>query len=154
MISSSLVGALSPVNCKGLHQGWKQMPTHLLLILHKSHETTNVFKIHKTSLNTNKNQNITSSSHLSLNCEGCWGTTDDFARKHTNIKLKLSKNYSTRYHSLNKAYRAIGHAGIVDFPLISHLAPGWLEIAVSDTQVQKHYKMCQLVWCLIGDGAA
>ena len=36
---SYLVGALSPASHKRLHQGWKQMSVHLLLILHKSHQT-------------------------------------------------------------------------------------------------------------------
>ena len=35
-----------PSQPKGLHQGWKQMSIHLLLIPHKSRRTTNFFKIH------------------------------------------------------------------------------------------------------------
>ena len=53
MTASYLVGALSPVNHKGLHQGWKQTSIHLLLITHKSDKTAKFFKIHKISLDTN-----------------------------------------------------------------------------------------------------
>ena len=60
------VGVLSPVNHKGLHQGWKEMSIYLLVELHKSHQTTTFFKIHKLSLNTNIKQNAqTSCSYTS-----------------------------------------------------------------------------------------
>ena len=52
-----LVGALSPVNRKGLHQGRKQTSIHLLLIPHKSHETATFFKTHKISLDETKHTN-------------------------------------------------------------------------------------------------
>ena len=55
---SQLVGALSPVSHKGLHQGSKQTLIHLLPVSHISHETAKFFKIHKISLDTNKKQNI------------------------------------------------------------------------------------------------
>ena len=57
-----LVGAWSPVNLKGLHQGWKQKSIHLLVNLHKNHESTKFFKIHKISLDTNMKQNIQTSN--------------------------------------------------------------------------------------------
>ena len=51
---SYLVGALSPVNQKGLHHDWKQTSIHLLLVLHvlPNH------KIHKIGLDTSIKQNI------------------------------------------------------------------------------------------------
>ena len=50
---SLLVGAMSSVNHKRLHQGWKHTSDYLLLIPHKSQETAKIFKIHKISLDTN-----------------------------------------------------------------------------------------------------
>ena len=38
-LASCFVGALSPVIHKGLHQGWKQISIHLLVIQHKSHQS-------------------------------------------------------------------------------------------------------------------
>ena len=59
-----LVGALSLVNHKGLHQGWKHTSIHLLLIPHRRHQTANFFKFHKTSLDTNIKQNIQTSNTI------------------------------------------------------------------------------------------
>ena len=56
LVQSQLVGALSPVNHKELHQCYTQPSTHLLLIPHNNHETAKFIKIHKISLNTNVKQ--------------------------------------------------------------------------------------------------
>ena len=40
---SWLLGALSPVNHKGLHQGWKQASIYLLVIYSTSHYTASLF---------------------------------------------------------------------------------------------------------------
>ena len=82
---SELVGALSPVNHRGLHQGWKQTSIHLLVILHKSRQTAKFFEINKISFDTN----IT--------------------------KLKFSRKQSIRYHPCHKKHIRLGHAGVVDF---------------------------------------
>ena len=61
---SSLVGALSPINHKGLHQGWKQTSIHLPLIQHKSHKTAKFFKIHKIGLDKTIKENIQRSTTI------------------------------------------------------------------------------------------
>ena len=53
MAVSYLVGALSPVSHKGLHQRQKQMSIHILLTPHESNETAKFFKIHKNTLDMN-----------------------------------------------------------------------------------------------------
>ena len=76
--SRLVTGDLSPVNHKGLHQGWKQTSIQLLLRTpHKSRETAEFFKIYETSLDTNMKQ-------------------------HTNIKHTFSKKWWIRYHLLKK----------------------------------------------------
>ena len=46
-------GALSPVNHRGLHQGWEQASIYLLVIPHNNYQTAKFLKIRKISLDTN-----------------------------------------------------------------------------------------------------
>ena len=90
---SDLVGALSPVNHKGLYQGWKQTSIHLLLIPHKSHETTQFFKIHKFVSTHKKNNQKTVHRH----------------------QTHISEEIVSRVSLLLKMHKRLGHAGTMDF---------------------------------------
>ena len=58
VLTMLVISAWSPVNHKGLYQGWKQTSIHFLHIPYKSHQTHNSSKIHNISLDLNINQNI------------------------------------------------------------------------------------------------
>ena len=68
---------------------------HLLLIPHKSHETTKFFQMHKISLDTNIKQNIQHQTHI------------------------FEPVVDQLYHPcFKKKHMRLGHAGIVDLHLI------------------------------------
>ena len=90
-----LVGILSPVNHKGLHQGWKQTSIRLLFTLHTSHQTTNPPQNHKISPVTNL--------HTWQNIHKC--QTQFFWRISPFDTAPVKKAHKTRTHWYARSWR-------------------------------------------------